>query len=92
MLTPEHRFYPAEGQDMNDTAIRTTGLRDLYLALGDDRGGGRCTLARLCLAAGAADLAGRPGDGAGRHAQPVWAGCAAAPKPRRAASQAVAAE
>jgi len=44
MLTPEHRFYPAEGQDMNDTAIRTTGLRDLYLALGDDRGGGRFTL------------------------------------------------
>jgi cytochrome c-type biogenesis protein CcmF len=44
MLTPEHRFYPAEGQDMNDTAIRTTGLRDLYLALGDDRGGGRYTL------------------------------------------------
>ncbi len=41
MLLPEHRFYPAEGQDMNDTAIRTTGLRDLYLALGDDRGGGR---------------------------------------------------
>jgi len=40
-LLPEHRFYPAEGQDMNDTAIHTTGLRDLYLALGDDRGGGR---------------------------------------------------
>ncbi|HWA69426.1 MAG TPA: heme lyase CcmF/NrfE family subunit [Rhizomicrobium sp.] len=44
VLLPEHRFYPAEGQDMNDTAIRTTGLRDLYLALGDDRGGGRFTL------------------------------------------------
>jgi len=44
MLLPEHRFYPAEGQDMNDTAIRTTGLRDLYLALGDDRGGGRYAL------------------------------------------------
>jgi cytochrome c-type biogenesis protein CcmF len=43
-LLPEHRFYPAEGQDMNDTAIRTTGLRDLYLALGDDRGGGRYAL------------------------------------------------
>jgi cytochrome c-type biogenesis protein CcmF len=41
VLLPEHRFYPAEGQDMNDTAIRTTGLRDLYLALGDDRGAGR---------------------------------------------------
>jgi len=44
MLQPENRFYPAEGQDMSDTAIRTTGLRDLYLALGDDRGGGRYAL------------------------------------------------
>jgi cytochrome c-type biogenesis protein CcmF len=43
-LLPEHRFYPAEGQDMNDTAIRTTGFRDLYLALGDDRGSGRFTI------------------------------------------------
>jgi hypothetical protein len=31
----------AEGQAVSDTAIRTTGLRDLYLALGDDRGDGR---------------------------------------------------
>jgi cytochrome c-type biogenesis protein CcmF len=44
MMLPEHRFYPAEGQDMNDTAIHTTGFRDLYLALGDDRGGGRFAL------------------------------------------------
>jgi cytochrome c-type biogenesis protein CcmF len=44
MLVPEHRFYPAEGQDMNDTAIHTTGWRDLYLALGDERGGGRFAL------------------------------------------------
>jgi len=43
-LLPEHRFYPAEGQDMNDTAIRTTGFRDLYLALGDDRGSNRFTI------------------------------------------------
>jgi len=43
-LLPEHRFYPAEGQDMNDTAIHTNGLRDLYLALGDDRGSGRFAL------------------------------------------------
>jgi cytochrome c-type biogenesis protein CcmF len=43
-MLPEHRFYPVEGQDMNDTAIHTTGWRDLYLALGDDRGGGRFTL------------------------------------------------
>jgi cytochrome c-type biogenesis protein CcmF len=44
MLLPEHRLYPAEGQDVSDTAIRTTGFRDLYLALGDDRGGGRFTV------------------------------------------------
>ena len=44
MMLPEHRLYPAEGQDMNDTAIRTTGFRDLYLALGDERGNGRYTL------------------------------------------------
>ncbi|HET7083642.1 MAG TPA: heme lyase CcmF/NrfE family subunit [Rhizomicrobium sp.] len=43
-LLPEHRFYPAEGQDMNDTAIHTTGWRDLYLALGDERDGGRFAL------------------------------------------------
>jgi cytochrome c-type biogenesis protein CcmF len=40
-LEPEYRFYPAEGQDLVDTAIRTTGFNDLYLALGDDRGHGR---------------------------------------------------
>jgi len=44
MMLPEHRFYPAEGEDMNDTAIHTTGWRDLYLALGDDRGNGRFAL------------------------------------------------
>jgi cytochrome c-type biogenesis protein CcmF len=40
----ELRVYDAEGQDISVTAIRTTGLRDLYLALGDDRGQGRWTL------------------------------------------------
>ena len=44
VLTPEQRIYPAEGQDMADTAIRTTGVQDLYLALGDDRGQGRWTV------------------------------------------------
>ncbi|HWC63287.1 MAG TPA: heme lyase CcmF/NrfE family subunit [Rhizomicrobium sp.] len=44
MLTPEQRIYPAEGQDMADTAIRTNGFEDLYLALGDDRGNGRWTV------------------------------------------------
>ncbi len=44
MLMPEQRIYPAEGQDTANTAIRTTGFQDLYLALGDDRGNGRWTL------------------------------------------------
>jgi cytochrome c-type biogenesis protein CcmF len=44
VLEPEKRFYPAQGQELSDTAIRTTGLRDLYLALGDERGQGRFTL------------------------------------------------
>ena len=49
-LMPEKRAYPAEGQVISDTAIRTTGFSDLYVALGDDRGGGRF---------GRADAAGR---------------------------------
>jgi cytochrome c-type biogenesis protein CcmF len=44
VLRPEKRVYPAEGQEVADTAIRTTGVRDLYLALGDDRGNGRWTV------------------------------------------------
>jgi cytochrome c-type biogenesis protein CcmF len=40
-LSPEKRAYPAEGQEVSDTAIRTTGFSDLYVALGDDRGGGK---------------------------------------------------
>jgi cytochrome c-type biogenesis protein CcmF len=44
MLTPEKRVYPAEGQETADTAIRTTGVRDLYLALGDERERGRWTI------------------------------------------------
>ena len=44
VMMPEQRIYPAEGQDVANTAIRTTGFQDLYLALGDDRGGGRWTV------------------------------------------------
>jgi cytochrome c-type biogenesis protein CcmF len=44
VMEPEMRVYPVEGQDVSDTAIRTTGFTDLYLALGDNRGGGRYTL------------------------------------------------
>ena len=43
-MTPERRMFPAEGQETVQTAIRTTGFSDLYLALGDDRGGGRWTI------------------------------------------------
>jgi cytochrome c-type biogenesis protein CcmF len=41
MLAPEKRAYPVEGEVISDTAIRTNGFSDLYVALGDDRGGGR---------------------------------------------------
>jgi cytochrome c-type biogenesis protein CcmF len=44
VMRPEQRIYTAEGQDVSYTAIRTTGIRDLKLVLGDDRGGGRWTL------------------------------------------------
>jgi cytochrome c-type biogenesis protein CcmF len=44
VLTPEQRVYPETGQDISDTAIRTTGFQDLYLALGDNRGNGRWTV------------------------------------------------
>ncbi|HUJ48075.1 MAG TPA: heme lyase CcmF/NrfE family subunit [Rhizomicrobium sp.] len=40
-LEPETRSYPAEGQAKAETAIRTTGFSDLYVALGDERGKGR---------------------------------------------------
>jgi cytochrome c-type biogenesis protein CcmF len=40
-MYPEQRVYPAEQQDTVETAIRTTGFQDIYLALGDQREGGR---------------------------------------------------
>lgn len=40
-LTPAKRVYPTEQQETAETAIRTTGLSDLYVALGDERGKGR---------------------------------------------------
>jgi len=41
VVTPEKRIYPAEGQEVSNTSIRTNGFSDLYVALGDERGGGR---------------------------------------------------
>jgi cytochrome c-type biogenesis protein CcmF len=40
VMMPEKRVYPVEGQATVETAIRTTGFSDLYLALGDQRDGG----------------------------------------------------
>ena len=40
-LTPEKRSYPVEGQAISKTAIRSTGISDLYVALGDERQHGR---------------------------------------------------
>jgi cytochrome c-type biogenesis protein CcmF len=44
VMHPEKRVYPAEGQDTVETAIRTTIVSDLYLALGDQREKGRWVL------------------------------------------------
>jgi cytochrome c-type biogenesis protein CcmF len=43
-ISPEKRSYPAEGQAVTDTSIRTNGFSDLYVALGDDRGNGSWTV------------------------------------------------
>jgi len=43
-LHPEKRVYPAEQSETVNTAIRTNVLRDLYVALGDKRDGGRWTV------------------------------------------------
>jgi cytochrome c-type biogenesis protein CcmF len=44
VMHPEKRIYPAEGQDTVETAIRTTVISDLYLALGDQREKGHWVL------------------------------------------------
>jgi|ThiBio_1000_plan_1041568.scaffolds.fasta_scaffold03309_2 cytochrome c-type biogenesis protein CcmF len=44
VMHPEHRMFPTEQQETFETSIRTTGFSDLYMALGDDRGGGRFIL------------------------------------------------
>ena len=44
VINPEKRNYPVEGQSISDTAIRTTGFSDLYVALGDERGNGRWSI------------------------------------------------
>ena len=81
-MTPEQRIYPAEGQDVSDTAIRTTGFQDLYLALGDDRGNGRWTCAPMS-ARWRRSSGWAAGDGAGRDAQSVGPLRVRATLPRR---------
>src|SRR6185312_14270659 len=44
VLHPEKRTYPLEQMTRGETAIRTTLLADLYLALGDDDGKGGATI------------------------------------------------
>jgi cytochrome c-type biogenesis protein CcmF len=44
VMHPERRFFPAERQETVQTAIRTTILSDLYLALGDRRDATHWTL------------------------------------------------
>ena len=44
VMHPEKRVFPAEQQDTVETAIRTTIISDLYLALGDRREQGRWIL------------------------------------------------
>jgi cytochrome c-type biogenesis protein CcmF len=39
-LAPEKRQFPVEQMTTSETAIRTTGLSDLYVVLGDPRGKG----------------------------------------------------
>jgi cytochrome c-type biogenesis protein CcmF len=43
-MTPEKRFYPVARSSRAEAAIRTTGLADLYLALGDPGPGGGIVL------------------------------------------------
>src|SRR5581483_7365038 len=43
-LDPAKRIYPTEQQETVETAIRTTGLQDLYVALDNQAGGNRWVL------------------------------------------------
>ncbi|MBL8670006.1 MAG: heme lyase CcmF/NrfE family subunit [Alphaproteobacteria bacterium] len=40
LMAPEKRIYDTQGQPTTEAAIRTTGLTNLYLVLGDEAGGG----------------------------------------------------
>ncbi len=40
VLTPERRFYPSQRTTTTEAAIRTTGLADLYVVIGEPDGTG----------------------------------------------------
>ncbi|MEM7221768.1 MAG: heme lyase CcmF/NrfE family subunit [Pseudomonadota bacterium] len=44
VLTPENRLYPVQNMPTTEAAIRTTGLADLYVVLGDPDGSGGWTV------------------------------------------------
>ena len=44
LLTPEKRLYPVQNRPTTEAAIHTTGLADLYVALGDPDGQGGWTV------------------------------------------------
>ena len=62
-MHPERRFFPLQQMTRSETAIRTTFLADLYLALGDDDGKGGATFApigsRWCRGSGSAPCSWR---------------------------------
>ena len=44
VLSPEKRLYPVQNMPTTEAAIRTTGLADLYVVLGDSDGAGGWTV------------------------------------------------
>jgi cytochrome c-type biogenesis protein CcmF len=43
-MLPEKRTFPVEHQEKTEAAIRTNGVSDLYIVIGDDNGGGAFTI------------------------------------------------
>ena len=68
---PRNASIPSKAGNDRETAIRTTGLSDLYVALGDERGGGTMVLRAYVQSARAADLVRRCHHGARRIDEPV---------------------
>jgi cytochrome c-type biogenesis protein CcmF len=43
-MMPERRNFPAERQEKTEAAIRSTGLADLYIVIGENNGQGAWTI------------------------------------------------